>query len=255
MKRGLTILLLAGLAFLNAEVCVAQPASQEDFNKMMETFLADDANLEKLGQALDRFFRKKRDEQRKAMQKAESTRMEDQFKNPVKIDIAHSPVKGSAEAPITIVEFSEFQCPFCLKVQPTLKRIEKEYGDKVNLVFKHLPLPFHQNARSAAQASIAAQKQGKFWEMHDLLFENQRNLKKEEYFKFAQQLGLDMEEFKADYESPETAKMIDQDKALAEKLGVRGTPGYFINGVQLRGAQPYPKFKEIIDRWLEKQKS
>ena len=107
-------------------------------------------------------------------------------------------VKGKANAAITIVEFSEFQCPFCSRVLPTLNQIQKQYGDKVRIVFKHNPLSFHKDAPLAAEAALAAAAQGKGWEMHDLMFKNQRKLKQADPAKYATELGLNMDQFKGD---------------------------------------------------------
>ncbi|MCB9527313.1 MAG: thioredoxin domain-containing protein [Myxococcales bacterium] len=166
------------------------------------------------------------------------------------IPVGSSYTYGPADAPVTIVEFSEFQCPFCKRVGPTIDQIKKDYPGKVRIVFKHNPLSFHADAPYAAKASLAAGKQGKFWEMHDKLFENQREIKPENIEKYAQEIGLDMARFKADVDSPEIAKMIEEDQKLAEKVGARGTPNFLINGEQLSGAQPIDRFKAVIDKQL-----
>ena len=135
-----------------------------------------------------------------------------------------------------------------------MKELAAAYPEKVKVSFKHLPLPFHPEAKPAAIASIAAHRQGKFWEMHDKLFENQGSLGADLYSKLAKDLCLDVAKFEADLKDPAVAKQVDEDAALATKLGIRGTPGYFVNGVQVRGAQPLPKFKQLVDRWLAKSK-
>ena len=251
MTKALQVLTMCLLLAL-ALPAHAADMDQQAFNKAMDSYLSDEANLEKVGNALEQYFRAKRDKQRVAAEKAEEQRLEDQFKNPVTIDIGNSPTKGPENAKITLIEFSDFQCPFCSRGMQTMEAVLKEYPNDVKLVFKHLPLPFHPQAKPAARASIAAGKQGKFWEMHDALFENQKNLSDETYMNLAKEIGLDLAKFKKDYEDPEVAKMVEEDAALATKLGVRGTPGFFVNGVQVRGAQPLPKFKELIDRWLSK---
>jgi len=217
-----------------------------------DSYLKNDANVEKVGTALEAYFKKKRFQQQAQARQAEDKKLEDQFNNPVKVDIGTSPSKGPEDARITVIEFSDFQCPFCRRGAKTMEDVLKEYPKDVKLVFKNLPLPFHPQAKPAARASLAAANQGKFWEMHDELFNNQSSLSDETYMKLAKKIGLDMEKFKADYADPKTAKMVDDDAALATKLGIRGTPGFFVNGVQVRGAQPLPKFKELIDRWLKK---
>ncbi len=249
MRKRFSCLVIALAIILPSS---ASALDQKEFNKSMDAYLAGDGNLEKLGDALERYFRSKQEKQRVAAQQAEEERLEDQFKNPVKIEVGKSPVKGPADAKVTVIEFSDFQCPFCSRGMKTMYDVAKEYPKDVKIVFKHLPLPFHPQAKPAARASIAANNQGKFWEYHDKLFENQSSLNDETYMAIAKELGLDMEKFKKDYEDPATAAQVEEDAALATKLGVRGTPGFFVNGVQVRGAQPLPKFKQLIDRWLEK---
>ncbi len=168
------------------------------------------------------------------------------------IDLNEVPFKGSDKAPVTVVEFSDFQCPFCKRVNPTLVEVEKAYGDKVRIGFKHLPLPMHPQALPAAIAAEAARRQGKFWPMHDKLFADQQNLSEETFVKYAKELGLNGEQFKKDLASPEVRAKVDADAREANTLGVNGTPGFFINGRFLSGAQPFPAFKQIIDEEISK---
>ncbi len=158
--------------------------------------------------------------------------------------------KGGAKAPVTIVEFSEFQCPFCSRANPTIKEIMEVYGDKVKIVFKHNPLSFHQDAELASEAALAAGAQGKFWPMHDLLFKNQRALKRPELEKYAQELGLNMSDFKADLDSGKYKAQIKGNQAQARKLGVSGTPTFFVNGRKIRGVKSFSIFKKLIDASL-----
>src|SRR6185369_789247 len=161
------------------------------------------------------------------------------------------PVEGTARGPanakVTIVAFSDFQCPFCSRVVPTLDKIAKEYPTQVRFYFRHNPLPFHADAPLASQAAIAAEQQGKFWEMHDKMFTNQQNIKRPDLEKYAQELGLDMNKFKAALDSGSGKGRIDGDMAIGRQIGVQGTPNFFINGRQLTGAQPYDAFKKLID--------
>jgi protein-disulfide isomerase len=161
-----------------------------------------------------------------------------------------SPSKGKADAKLAIVEFSDFQCPFCRRVNPTLEQIEKEYGDKVRIVFKHLPLEMHAKAPAAHAAAEAAHQQGKFWEMHDLIFSNQDAMSPEKYVEYAKQLKLDVAKFEKDLASGQVKARIDADMQEAGRLGVTGTPAFFVNGRFLSGAQPFPAFKELIDQEL-----
>ena len=168
----------------------------------------------------------------------------------VKIDVGDSPALGPKNAPITIAVWSDFQCPFCSRVEPTLKQIRDEYGNKVKIVWKDQPLSFHPNAMPAAEAARAAGEQGKFWEMHDRLFANQGALGPELYERLAKELKLDMARFKSAIESKKFQPKIQADMAAGNAVGANGTPTLFINGRKLVGAQPFPAFKQIIDSEL-----
>lgn len=168
-----------------------------------------------------------------------------------KIELGSAPVRGKSNAKVTIVEWSDFQCPFCNRVGPTLQQIEKEYGDSVRIAFKHLPLDIHPEARGAHAAAEAAHRQGKFWAMHDRIFANQRDLRAETLEGYAKEIGLDLDRYRKDVVSADVRKAIDADLEQAQKLGVTGTPAFFINGRNLSGAQPFPNFKRIIDEALE----
>jgi protein-disulfide isomerase len=174
-----------------------------------------------------------------------------------KVALGDAPQKGSADARITIVEWSDFQCPFCGRVIETLQKIEKTWGADVRFVFKHNPLPMHPDAPYAAKAAIAAQKQGKFWEMHDKLFEanNSRQpdaLKQDKVDAMAKAIGLDMERYRRDVNAPETAQVIREDQAQAARLGANGTPHFFINGARVSGAMPFESFKPVIEAQLKR---
>ena len=170
----------------------------------------------------------------------------------VPVDAATEHIKGPKFAPVTIVEFSDFECPFCSKVGPTYKKIAETYGDKVRVIFKHNPLPFHKNAPLASQASLAAGAQGKFWEMHDLLFENQKALLRADLDGYAEQLGLDMKAFGKALDAGTYAAKIAEDQDLASMVQAKGTPNHFVNGRQLTGAKPFEEFKTVIDEELKK---
>ncbi|MGD8863750.1 MAG: thioredoxin domain-containing protein [Myxococcales bacterium] len=157
------------------------------------------------------------------------------------MDGAH--VRGAPMAPVTLVEFSDFQCPFCGAAFPELERIVRQFEGKVKLVFKHFPLGSHPRAIPAARAAEAAGKQGRFWEMHDMLFRNQRQLEDADLLRYAEALGLDMEKFQADMASPEVQARVEADRAEGEKAGVDGTPSIFVNGRRfqepLKALEPY----------------
>ena len=171
----------------------------------------------------------------------------------VNIKLGDAPVKGSASATVTLIEFSDFQCPFCSRVNPTLKQIEDEYKGKVKIAFRNLPLPFHDKAHLAAEAALAAHEQGKFWPMHDKLFANQQALDRPSLDKYAQELGLNMSKFTAALDSGKFKDKVDQDAKEGGSFGATGTPTFFINGTRLVGAQPVDKFKAVIDAELKKK--
>ncbi|HEU4412744.1 MAG TPA: thioredoxin domain-containing protein [Polyangiaceae bacterium] len=168
-------------------------------------------------------------------------------------------VWGNRAAPVTIIEFSDFQCPFCSRVVPTIDQVKQNYGkDKVRVVWKHEPLPFHKDARPAAiaaQAVLAAKGSDAFWKFHDIAFKNQQALNEDNYVKWAQEAGVDAATFAKFKSDPAVAKKVDEDMELSKKVGANGTPHFYVNGVELSGAQPYEKFKEAIDQQLEKAKA
>ncbi|MCL4837192.1 MAG: DsbA family protein [Thermoanaerobaculia bacterium] len=166
---------------------------------------------------------------------------------------ATGPAKGPAGAPITIVEFSEFECPFCARVNPTLDQVRATYGDKVRIVFRHLPLPMHANAFKASEASLCADEQGKFWEMHDAMFADQRNLGVDALKAKAASIGLDAARFDECLDSGRHAAQVQADLAEGQQVGANGTPTFFINGRLLSGAQPFEAFKELIDDELARR--
>ncbi len=171
----------------------------------------------------------------------------------VPIDLKRDAIKGdNSKAIVTIVEFSDFQCPFCSRAAATVTQLEKDYGDKIRVVFKHTPLPFHPNAKPASLATIAAQKQGKFWEFYDKCFANQGTLTEENFQTWAKELGLNIDKFNADRKDPAAAKQIEDDQALGASVSVRGTPGFMINGHKIAGAMPIGVFKAVIDDEIKK---
>jgi protein-disulfide isomerase len=247
---GLLTAAVLAIGIYSSSVRAEIPAT--DFASAFEKYLQTDKGREAVGKAAQAYFKNLQEQAKKDQEDREKAELENQFKNPVKIDIGNSPVKGNADAKVTIIEFSDFECPFCTRGKNTMDEVLKAYPNDVKVVFKNLPLPFHANAVPAAKAALAANKQGKFWEMHDKLFENQRELTPENFEKFAKELGLDVAKFKADMSDPALDAQIEADKKLAEQHGIQGTPGFFVNGVAVKGAYPFPHFKTIIDRWLGK---
>ncbi len=165
--------------------------------------------------------------------------------------LGDAPVHGAKNAKVTIVMWSDFQCPFCSKVEPTVAKVLEDYKNDVRVAFKQLPLPFHNNAHPAAEAALAAKAQGKFWEMHAKLFANQQALDRPSLEKYASELGLDMAKFKSDLDSGKWKKKVDEEQAEGNKIGARGTPSFFVNGKSLVGAQPYEAFKAKIDEEIK----
>lgn len=221
------------------------------FDKQIEAYLETERGKEQIGKAMEAYMQERQIRARKQAEEQANAELERQFKNPVKIEAGNSPAKGPANAKVTIIEFSDFQCPYCSRGKETMEQVLAAYPNDVKVVFKNLPLPFHQQAVPAAKAALAAGKQGKFWEMHDKLFDNQQKLSPAYYDEAAKELGLDLDKFKKDMASPEIEKQIEEDKALAAKNEIQGTPGFFVNGVAVKGAYPLDHFKMIIDRWLK----
>jgi protein-disulfide isomerase len=171
------------------------------------------------------------------------------------VPIGNSPILGEKNAPVTIVIFSDFECPFCGRVEPTLKDVRTKYGNKVRLVWKNEPLPFHKRARPAAELALEAraEKNDKgFWDAHDKLFENQKALQDADLEKYAGELGLNVEKVKAAIKDDKYKKDIDADTDVADDVQASGTPHFFINGRRLVGAQPKEKFEKVIDEEIKK---
>lgn len=169
------------------------------------------------------------------------------------VSVDDDPSQGNPKAPITIIEFSDFQCPFCKKTRPTIQQIMDTYKGKVHYVFRDFPLSFHKQARKASEAANCSNEQGKYWEYNSKLWENQGDLEPEKLKEYAKALGLNEKKFVSCLDSGKYAEEIDKDIADGSKAGVSGTPAYFINGIFVSGAQPFDKFQEIIDEELAGQ--
>jgi protein-disulfide isomerase len=155
---------------------------------------------------------------------------------------------GPDTAPVKVFVFSDFQCPVCRRVVEPLKRIARTRPDEVQIVFKHHALETHRHARGAAAAAIAAYRQGKFWEYHDKLFQNQRFLETPDLIRYAEELGLDVLRFQKDMNDPAVAAQVEYEGEMAKQLGARGTPGFFVNGTLLAGWASYPGFEAMVDQ-------
>lgn len=170
------------------------------------------------------------------------------------VKAGNAPFKGGADAKVTIIEYSDFQCPFCSKGATLFTQIEKAYGNKVKIAFKHYPLPFHAQARVAAEASMCANEQSVklFWKMHDAMFADQTKLDKDSLIAKAKAIGAKEADFKACLEGGKYKAAIDADVAEGSAIGIKSTPTFFVNGKLIAGAQPMEVFKEIIDEELAK---
>jgi protein-disulfide isomerase len=163
---------------------------------------------------------------------------------------AEGPAKGPKEAKVTIVEFSDFQCPYCSKGKAVMDQVVAKYGNKVRLVFRDFPLDFHEKAQKAAEAAHCADDQGKFWAMHDWMFDNQQKLDVDSLKGAAKTLGMDSAKFDTCLNGSQHAEKVKKNIKDGQDAGVRGTPAFFVNGVFLSGAQPLDKFQSEIDRAL-----
>ena len=163
------------------------------------------------------------------------------------------PARGSSRASVEVIEFSDFQCPFCQRANPVVDQVLKTYGDKIKFVYRHYPLPNHPNARPAAEASACAEAQGKFWEYHDQLFANPTKLTDADLKAHAAAVGLDTGKFNGCVDNHQQKSGVDADIAAADKAGVTGTPAFFINGRSIEGAQPFEAFKRVIDEELARK--
>jgi len=158
--------------------------------------------------------------------------------------------RGDAKAPVVIVEFSDFQCPYCKRAEPTVKKVLEEYAGKVRLVYREFPLSGHPDAPKASEAALCAGDQGKYWEMHGKLFEQQTELAVPSLKEYARGLGLDGDKFDKCLDGGEKTKEVAMHQEAGQKVGVSGTPAFFVNGRPLSGAVPFERFKEVIDAEL-----
>ena len=166
----------------------------------------------------------------------------------VEVEVGKSEIRGDKKAEYTVIAFSDFQCPFCKRGDDTIKAVMQKYDKKVRYIFKHFPLGFHPEATPASKAAWAAGKQGKFYEYHDKLFENQGKLGDELYVQIAKDLKLNMDKFNKDRASDEAQKQIDEDIKAGQAVGISGTPGFILNGVKILGAYPVEHFEKVISK-------
>lgn len=171
----------------------------------------------------------------------------------LRVAAATGAAKGPSSAPIEMIEFSDFQCPFCQRAHATVERVLTTYGNNIRFVYRHYPVPGHANAKPAAEASECAKEQGKFWPYHDRLFANPSKLSDADLKQHAASVGLDTTAFNACFDSHKYASVVDADAKDGEAAGVNGTPAFYINGRMVSGAQPFDVFKRIIDDELQRK--
>jgi protein-disulfide isomerase len=223
-------------------------------------FNAIKANPKKFLDTVNEAVRTAQESGREDEKKAEEARMEAEFKNPkTPVVDDKSIIFGKKDAPVTIVVYSDFECPYCSRGYQTVKQVEKEYGDKVRIVYKDLPLDIHPMAMPAAKwfEAVAMQDVKKAEKFHDAVYENQKELRdgREKFLKdTAKKVGANVAKAEKDVSSDAVAAKIKKDMDEAQKFEFSGTPGYLINGVSIRGAYPFPEFKKIIDRILAEKK-
>lgn len=173
------------------------------------------------------------------------------LEDPIAVPTAGAPETGPDDAPITLVEFSDFQCPYCTLATPQLQAVLKAYPTQVRLFFKQFPLDMHSQAAQAAAAAVAAQRQGKFWQMHDALFASHNDLSRPAILALASAIGLDMKRFESDLDSPEVKKAVTRDQEEGFNLGVMSTPTLFIDGQHYNGMIKLEALKPILDAELK----
>ena len=201
-------------------------------------------NPEAILKSVEAYRAEKQDKTRQARQGF----LQQLIENPAST-IGNSPTKGAAEQNIVLIEFSDFQCPYCAQAHATIDEFMAKYGDIVTLTYKHLPLTsIHPEALPAAKAAQAAGEQGKFWEYHSALFERQAELGEELYVTIAEELGLDREKFDRDRQSSAVETAISQDLKLAEDLDLKGTPVFFLNEETLTGALELSELEAALER-------
>jgi protein-disulfide isomerase len=173
------------------------------------------------------------------------------LEDPIEVPTAGAPETGPDNAPITLVEFTDFQCPYCAMATPQIQAVLRAYPTQVRLFFKQFPLDIHSQAALAAAAAVAAQKQGKFWQMHDALFASHNDLRRPTILALASAVGLDMKRFEADLDSPEVRKAVSKDLDDGTNIGVMSTPTLFIDGQHYNGNIKLDVLKPILDAELK----
>lgn len=248
------------LALVVATACT----SKEDIKKIIKDnpdIITDaiEANPEKFIDALNSAVKAAQDGQGKKREDEEKKALEASFDNPLQAEIrSDESFRGKADAPITLIEYSDFECPFCTRGFTTVQELMKKYEGKIRFAYKHLPLSFHPQAMPAAQyyEAIRLQSPEKAWQFHDAIYKNQRALQNGEKFlkEEAKKVGADMAKLAKDVKSEAVQKRIDADMAEAAKFGFQGTPGFILNGIPVKGAYPTQHFDDLISELKKRGK-
>jgi protein-disulfide isomerase len=258
-KFTLSLLMLSFLA-----ACTSEKQLKDQMAKIMKenpevVIGAIESNPDKFIDALNAAVRKAQEGQGKKREEEEKKQLEEAFNNPLKADIrSDESIRGTKGAPITLVEYSDFECPFCSRGFSTVMELMEKYKGKIQFIYKHLPLSFHPQAMIASQyyEAIRLQNAEKAFQFHDKIYKNQGALKNGEPFlkKAAKEVGADMTKLAKDITSEEVKKRIDADMEEAAKYGFQGTPGFLINGVPVRGAYPANHFEGIVSELQKRGK-
>lgn len=246
----------------------ASCTSDDQLKKQMAKVLKEDpkilteaieANPADFIMALQNAAKNAQEEMGKKREEEEKKKLEESFNNPLVAEIrSDETFRGPKDAPITLVEYSDFECPFCSRGYQTVMDLMNKYPGKIRLVYKHLPLSFHENAMVASQyyEAIRLQDEKKAFEFHDEIFKNQTKLKNGTAFldTIAKKVGADLAKVKKEYNSEAITKRIEADMAEAQKFGIEGTPGFLLNGVPVRGAYPAEYFSGLIDELVQRGK-
>ncbi len=256
MKRSIVL----GLVLIMASACT----SKDDLKKMMKEnpeIITDaiEANPAKFIEALNKAVKTAQEGEGKKREEEEKKALEDSFNNPLQAEIrSDESFRGAANAPITLIEYSDFECPFCSRGFNTVMELMEKYKGKIRFAYKHLPLSFHQQAMPASQyyEAIRLQSPEKAWQFHDEIYKNQRKLQNGEAFlkEAAKKLKVDMAKLAKDVKSEEVQKRIDADMAEAAKFGFQGTPGFLLNGIPVKGAYPTSHFEGLVDELTKRGK-
>ncbi len=215
-------------------------------NEQLKTRIRDFISENKKREAIEAWL------DQKLREKPVEVYLEKPMRPTYKIVAGDSPFMGGKNAKVEVVEFSDFQCPYCARATDIIGELKKKYGDKIKVVFKNFPLPFHKDAHKAAEAGLCANDQGKFWKMHDAMFADQSKLKVDDLKATAKRIGLDSGAFDKCIDSHKYHARLDKTIQEGKDAGVKSTPTFYVNGQQIQGAQPIEVFQELIDAELAK---